>query len=269
MQTISCIGTGNMGSALIKGLLQSRSVSPNMVRVYDVDRAKALSIHQDFGVHAVETVDETLSDAETVLILAVKPQVVGSVLDSINNKLHEGVLLVSIAAGISTGFILTRLRKTIRLVRAMPNAAAVIGRSVTALCKGGAASDEDLDTASSIFAAIGHVVKVDESLMNPVTALASSGLGYLFLIMEALTDAGVLAGMDRKAAREFTVHMVLGAAGMASSSDTPFSVLKDMITSPAGTTIAGLRVLERKGLRGILMDAVAAANERAAQMDQK
>ena len=269
MHTISCIGAGNMGSALIRGLVQSGSIHPHSVKVFDVDREKTLSIKQDFGVQPVKNIEDCVSDDNTVVILAVKPQVLGNVLDSLGNALHSGVLVVSIAAGISTGFILTRLGKKIRVVRAMPNAAATVGRSVTALCKAGAATDEDLDLASSLFSAIGHVVKVDESLMNAVTALGSSGLGYLFVIMEALTDAGVLAGMDRKTARQLTVQMVRGAAVMASSSDVPFSTLKDMITSPAGTTIAGLRVMERKGLRGILIDAVAAANERAAEISPK
>jgi len=258
-----------MGSALVRGLVQSGSISPASIKVFDVDRAKILSIHKDYGVQPIDRIEDSVSDAETVLILAVKPQVIGTVLDTLGHALHNGVLVISIAAGTSTGFILTRLGKSIRVVRAMPNAAATLGRSVTALCKAGIASDEDLDLASSLFSAIGHVVRVEESLMNAVTALASSGLGYLFVIMEALADAGVLVGMDRKTAREFTVHMVHGAAVMASSSDAPFSALKDMITSPAGTTIAGLRVLEREGLRGILMDAVAEANRRAAEMNPK
>lgn len=269
MHTISCIGAGNMGSALVRGLLQSGTIHPNTVKVFDVDRAKTFSLHRDFGVKPLDQIQDSVSDPETVLILAVKPQVFGDVLDTLSNALHDGVLIISIAAGISTGFVLTRLGKGVRLVRAMPNAAATVGRSVTALCKGGTASDEDLELASSLFSAIGHVVSVDESLMNAVTALASSGLGYLFVIMEALTDAGVLLGMSRKTARDLTVHMVRGAAVMACSSDAPFSTLKDMITSPAGTTIAGLKVLESGGLRGILMEAVEAASAKAAQMDPK
>jgi len=267
--TISCIGAGNMGSALVRGLIQSGTIQPGAVKVFDIDPAKTFSLHQDFGVQALDRLQDSAADSETVLILAVKPQVLGGVLDTLADVLHEGMLVISIAAGISTGFILTRLGKSIRLVRAMPNAAATVGRSVTAICKGGAATDEDLALASSLFSAIGYVVKVDESLMNAVTALASSGLGYLFVIMEALSDAGVLLGMDRQTARHLTVHMVRGAAVMASSSDAPFSALKDMITSPAGTTIAGLKVLEKEGLRGILMEAVEAANARAALMNPK
>jgi pyrroline-5-carboxylate reductase len=123
--------------------------------------------------------------------------------------------------------------------------------------------------AQQVFSAIGHVVTVQESVMNAVTALSSSGLGYLFLIMEALTDAGVRVGLDRKTARDLTIHTLGGAAAMAESSEMSFCALKDIITSPAGTTIAGLQVIERAGLRGILMDAVEAATMRASELSAK
>jgi pyrroline-5-carboxylate reductase len=258
-----------MGSALIKGLIQSGKTSPDMVRAFDVDSGKTDALVRDLGITAVSTLQGTVSKDDTILILAVKPQVIGSVLDALASELHDRVLIISIAAGISTSFLSNRIGQSIRLIRAMPNAAAVIGQSITALSKGGAASDHDLRMAQQIFSAIGHVVTVEESMMNAVTALSSSGLGYLFLIMEALTDAGVRVGLDRKTARDLTVHTLGGAAAMAESSDMSFCALKDIITSPAGTTIAGLQVIEKAGLRGTLMDAVEAATMRASELSAK
>ncbi|MGB9616990.1 MAG: pyrroline-5-carboxylate reductase family protein, partial [Desulfomonilaceae bacterium] len=154
MHTISCIGAGNMGSALVRGLVQSGAFHPDSVKVFDIDRSKTLSLHQDFGVQPLERLEDSVADRATVLVLAVKPQVLGGVLDMLSSALHEGALVISIAAGISTGYILTRVGKSIRLVRAMPNAAATVGRSVTALCRGGTATEQDLELASSLFSAI-------------------------------------------------------------------------------------------------------------------
>ncbi len=258
-----------MGSALIKGLVQSGKTNRDNVLVFDVDPEKTEALVRDLGIKAVSTLKGTVSKDDTILILAVKPQVIGSVLDALAGELHDRVLVISIAAGISTSFLSNRIGRSIRLIRAMPNAAAAIGRSITALSKGGAASDQDVQMAQQVFSAIGHVVTVQESVMNAVTALSSSGLGYLFLIMEALTDAGVRVGLDRKTARDLTIHTLGGAAAMAESSEMSFCALKDIITSPAGTTIAGLQVIERAGLRGILMDAVEAATMRASELSAK
>jgi pyrroline-5-carboxylate reductase len=148
----------------------------------------------------------------------------------------------------------------------MPNAAAMVGASATALCKAGAADDADMATALELFEAVGKAVKVDEKLMNVVTALSGSGPGYIFPMMEALTDAAVLMGMDRPTARALTIQTFVGSAILAGSGDVSFSELKDRITSPAGTTIAGLHILEKAGLRGILMDAVKAATQRGEEL---
>jgi pyrroline-5-carboxylate reductase len=151
----------------------------------------------------------------------------------------------------------------------MPNAAALVGASATALCKGGSADDNDLEKALGIFSAIGLAVPVQESMMNVVTALSGSGPGYLFPVMEALADGAVLMGLDRPTARSLTAQTFMGSALMALSGDEAFSDLKDRITSPAGTTIAGLQVIERAGLRGIFMDAVQAAARRAEELEGK
>jgi pyrroline-5-carboxylate reductase len=266
---IGIIGAGNMGSALVRGLVGSGEAMPEMISVFDVDPEKVLMLQQELNIQPAEEIGETIASDTDILILAVKPQIIVDVVSSIADKIHDLLVIISVAAGISTGFILSRLNSPARIIRAMPNAAALVGASATALCKGGSADDNDLEKALGIFSAIGLAVPVQESMMNVVTALSGSGPGYLFPVMEALADGAVLMGLDRPTARSLTAQTFMGSALMALSGDEAFSDLKDRITSPAGTTIAGLQVIERAGLRGIFMDAVQAAARRAEELEGK
>lgn len=269
MERISIIGIGNMGSALVKGLISAGKATTQTVRAYDVDPAKGRFCEKEMGIRTVSTVEETVQPETTVLILAVKPQIISGVLDRLTGVIHERLLVVSIAAGIPTSFIVSRFSSPARVIRVMPNAAAMVGCSATALCRAGLADHEDMRRVLDLFSAVGAAVEVDEKMMNLVTGLASSGLGYLFAMMEAFTDAGVKLGLDRPTARQLTVQTFTGAAAMAADSSVPLSELKDRITSPGGTTIAGLHVLERSGLRGILMDIVEAATRRGEELAPK
>ena len=266
MDGIGIIGAGNMGSALVKGLIAAGVAAAESIAVFDVDRSKVHSLCHELGVCEAPSLPGIVSPGTKIIILAVKPQTMGEVLDDLAAALSEDVLLISIAAGISTAFILDRIGDRSRVIRAMPNAAAMVGVSATALCKAGIADENDVRNATEIFSAVGSSVTVDEKMMNVVTGLSGSGPAYIFACMEALTDAAVLLGLDRATARALTVQTVLGAATMAASEDTHFAALKDRITSPGGTTIAGLHVLERAGLRGTLMDAVAAATRRGDEL---
>lgn len=266
MTAIGLIGAGNMGSALIRGLIRSGTSRGDQISVFDIDEAKTQYLEKEYGIVAASSLRDTVRPDTRVLILAVKPQVVEPALDSISDSIHDRPLVISVAAGVPTELLLARLPARARVIRAMPNAAAVVGQSATALCKGGAADDEDLRSAAELFGAVGSSVIVEEHLMNAVTALSGSGPGYLFAVMEGLTDAGVRMGLDRPTSRHLTVQTVLGAAALAAHENAPFSDLKDRITSPGGTTIAGLQVLERAGLRGILMDAVEAATRRGEEL---
>jgi pyrroline-5-carboxylate reductase len=258
-----------MGSALIRGLVASGKAAAETIRVFDVEQHRVRTLENELHVRGVVRVKDVIDDQVSVLVLAVKPQTLGDVLDSIADRVHEKLVLVSIAAGIPTEFILSRLPMPAKVIRAMPNAAAMVGASATAMCKAGTADDADLAAALDLFAAVGVAVRVEEKLMNVVTALSGSGPGYLFPMMEALTDAAVLMGMDRPTARALTVQTFVGSAIMAGLGDASFSELKDRITSPAGTTITGLHVLEKAGLRGILMDAVQAATRRGEELAKR
>lgn len=267
MTEIGVIGAGNMGAALVRGLVKSEKAMPDMISVFDVDTARVESLAKELGIKRVDAMEDAVSPETRAVILAVKPQIMGDVLDSIADSVHSELVLISIAAGISTNFILGRLGGPARVIRVMPNAAAMLGESASALCKGGVADDSDMKMALGLFSAVGTAVVVEEKMMNAVTGLSGSGPGYLFLVMEAMTDGAVMMGLDRPTARALTVQTLMGAAKMASAGNSPFSELKDRITSPGGTTIAGLQVLERSGLRGIFMDAIAAATRRSQELD--
>lgn len=269
MKKIGIIGVGNMGSALIKGLIQSGKAMPQMICAYDVDQEKIDELRSDLGITQADKPEDAVEKETEVLFLAVKPQIVDAAIQSISQRLNANILIISIAAGVSTRRILEAAGFPARVIRAMPNTPAMIQQGATAICKGGSADDKDLSVALELFSAIGHAVVVDEKLMNAVTGLSGSGPGYLFALMEAFTDGGVLMGLDRTTARKLTVQTFLGAAKMAMESGESFSDLKDKITSPGGTTIAGLRVLERSGARGIMMDAIQAATQRGFELEPK
>jgi pyrroline-5-carboxylate reductase len=268
LKRLSIIGVGNMGYALVRGFVQSGIVIAENICVFDVDRSKTQTVAREFGVRAATDVATAFSAGTDIAILAVKPQIMQEVLVSVADSVHENLILISIAAGISADFILSHLKRPVRLIRAMPNAAAMIFSGATALCKAGLAEDKDLTAAVELFGAVGLAVPVEEKMMNVVTALSGSGAGYLFPIMEALADGAVQMGLDRPTARALTVQTVLGAATMAASQNASFSDLKDRITSPGGTTIAGLSVMERAGLRGILMATIQAATLRAEELQK-
>ncbi len=265
--TISVIGVGNMGSAIVKGLVRSSVTIPENIRIFDPDASKMATLQSELGVVISDSIKAAVGGPERVILIAVKPQIINGVLDSMAGLVQSNTVVISIAAGISTTQLLERLGNDKRVIRAMPNAAAMIGHSATAICKAGMADYKDVEVATGLFNAVGSTVYVDEKNINAVTALSGSGPGYLFVIMEAMTDAGVLMGLPRDVARELTVHTVYGSACMAQQGKS-FSDLKDMITSPGGTTIHGLKVMERAGVRGVLMETVAAAAYRADELSK-
>jgi pyrroline-5-carboxylate reductase len=266
MKRISIIGTGNMGSALIKGVTASGMVKGEDIVIFDVDHQRCDAMKEQHGLTVASEIGQAVGPDMEAVVLAVKPQIMALVLARVAHGVTARSLVISIAAGIPTDFILSHLPAGSRVIRAMPNAAAMVGRSATALCKAGAADEADLDRAAWLFSSFGIALKVEEKVMNAVTGLSGSGPAYLFVMMEALTDGGVLMGMDRATARALAVQTIIGSAEMALSGSPSFSELKDRITSPGGTTIAGLRVLERAGIRGILMEAVAAATLRSEEL---
>lgn len=264
---LGLVGGGNMGAALLGGLLAKAVIEPGRVVVVEKDAAKAAALGERFGV---ETRAELAAMGRVnVAILAIKPADVAACAKALGSLVGEGGLVISLAAGVSSQTVAAELPPNLAVVRAMPNTPALIGRGATAICPGRGADAAAMQTAATIFEAAGRVVVVAERQMEAVTGLSGSGPGYVYLIIEALADAGVRLGLDRPTALSLAAATVGGSAEMVMRSGQHPAALKDQVTSPGGTTMAGLAVLERAGLRGLLMDAVAAAAARGAELAGK
>ncbi len=262
------VGGGKMAEALLKGLLLAKTVRAEQVKVFDTDLSRLEYIEKNYGVKACRSNRELIAESD-VAILAVKPQVIASVLDEIGSGVTPKHLIISIAAGIPLRYLEDRLPPKSRIIRVMPNTPALVGEGATALAKGSYASIKDLRLAEQIFSAVGKAVIVEENHLDAVTGLSGSGPAYIFAIIEAFIDAGVRMGLSRDLARMLTLQTILGSVKLAMQTGEHPGCLKDMVTSPGGTTIAGLHVMARAGLHGTLMDAVEAATKRSQELTEK
>ncbi len=264
---IGMLGAGNMATALVRGLLSSKSLVPDQIRSSDV-RAEPLSeLERAYGIKTTTDNRELLAWAN-VVVLAVKPQVIDRVLDEVAAGLDPDALVISVAAGVSIRAIEARLPAGVRVLRAMPNTAAMALAGATGVAPGARATPADVHFTKALFDAIGRTVVLDEALIDAVTGLSGSGPAYILLIIEALTDGGVKVGLPREIALLLAAQTVYGSAKLLLETGQHPGRLKDMVTSPGGTTIAGLHVLESRGLRGALIDAVEVATQRAAELGE-
>lgn len=264
---IGFIGTGRMGEALIKSILQAQLVIPENIFASDADTAKLQQLEKKYKINTCKDNCAAVLDSD-VIVIAVKPQMVPSVLKEIKNSI-KNQLIISIAAGVKLEALENALPEGAKVVRVMPNVAAVVQEAASAISFGSAVSKEDASIATAIFNAIGRTVVLPEHLMDAVTGLSGSGPAYIFTIIEALADGGVHEGLDRSTARKLAAQTVLGAAKMVLEDSTHTGELKDMVTSPGGTTIRGLRVMEERGVRIAMMEAVIAASERSKELGKK
>jgi pyrroline-5-carboxylate reductase len=279
VSTIAIIGGGNIGEALLSGLLRSgRQVKDIAVAERVPSRMRYLS--ETYAV-LVTNVADAVESADFVIV-AVKPSDVDSVTDEIADAVARGKadsvehVFVTVVAGVSTAYFEAKLPAGAPVVRVMPNAPMVVGAGVSAIAKGRFATQEELNEVSAVFDSVGGVLTVPESQLDAVTAVSGSGPAYFFLMVEALVDAGVAAGLSRPVATDLVVQTMAGSAamllervgedGVAADVDTTPARLRATVTSPAGTTAAGLAELERGGLRAAVIAAVAAAKSRAGQL---
>jgi len=265
---VGFIGAGNMGEALIKGLLAAGRLHADQIMVSDIDPARLHFLESTYRVLAA-TGNASLARAAQVIVLAVKPNHVDGVLGEIRDSLGHLPLVVSIAAGVPLARIQHGLGRPLPLVRVMPNTPALVLAGASAIAAGPNAGADHVAVARLLFEAVGRVVEVQESAMDAVTALSGSGPAYLLLVMEALIDAGVLLGLPRPIARTLVVQTTLGSAKLFDEAPGHPGALKDQVTSPGGTTIHGLAVLERGAVRGLFMDAVVAAARRSEELGGK
>jgi pyrroline-5-carboxylate reductase len=255
-----------MGEALVKGLLSSRQFTPDGIIVSDRDPSRVEYIKERYGVIARANNWDLIKEVNPC-ILAVKPQDIDEVLEDIRDGFSEVCLLVSIVAGITIERIRSRMRRETKIIRVMPNAPALVGMAATGIYVGKSVSPEEGKVVQSIFDCVGKTVFVEnEDHLNIVTGLSGSGPAYLFLILEALTDAGVYLGLSREVSAALSLQTIRGSAQMALEVGKPIPLLKEIITSPGGTTMAGLKVLEEGRLRATIVSAVEAATRRSREL---
>lgn len=262
---IAFIGAGRMGEALIRGILDTGLRMPNQLVASDIQPERLKEMAETFEIVPAGSNSEAAQVAE-IIFLAVKPQDINEALLSIAPVVDEKHLVISIVAGVPLKTLESALKQGVRCIRAMPNTPAVVRAGVCALACGAWVTDEALREATILFEAVGSVVEVPENLLDAVTGLSGSGPAYVFMVIEALTDAGVQQGLPRRQAQLLATQTVYGAAKLVLESGAHPAVLRDQVTSPGGTTMAGLAVLEAKGLRSAFMEAVAAATRRSREL---
>ncbi len=257
---IVVIGTGVMGGALLKGLAAQGSEQAARLVAVDIDEVRLKALHLELGIATDTSAQAAVADAE-VVVLAVKPWVIPTVLTEIRATLPPEATLISIAAGVRLATLEEFLPPQTPVVRGMPNTPALIGAGITALAHGSSATEKHLQLASKVLGQLGSVVAVPENSLDAVTGLSGSGPAYVYLFIEALIDAGVREGLSRDVARKLTLETVIGSARLVKESGGHPAQLKDAVTTPGGTTIAALAALESGGFRGLVFDAVHRATE--------
>ncbi len=262
---VAIIGGGKMGSILARGLISRKILPAQNITVADIDPARLDDLRSSLKVQVTADNRKAVKDAD-IIIFAVKPQSFPETLKGVRPVVNKSKLFISIAAGVTTEFIEKLLTKTPSVLRVMPNVNALAGEGATAIARGHFAKKDDVQYALAIFNAVGLAVEVDEKLMDAVTGLSGSGPAYCFLIIEALTDAGVHLGLTRDLAEKLAAQTMLGSARLCLMGNQHPAQLKNMVTSPGGTTAAGLKVLEEGSIRATLMAAVEAATKRAKEL---
>lgn len=264
---LGMIGGGVMGEALLSRLINQQVYHPDQILVSDPVSARCAALAEQYGVQ-VTSDNQAAAAAADVLLLAIKPQVFEVV--AANIAVDEGSeaplpVVISILAGVSLGKLQAAFGRQ-PVIRAMPNTPATVGAGMTALAAGQGVTLQQMAQARAIFESVGEVVEVPESLMDAVTGLSGSGPAYVAMMIEALADGGVAAGLPRAIASQLALSTVLGTAQLLQKSELHPAVLKDRVTSPGGTTIAGVAQLERGGFRSALIEAVQAAARRSGEL---
>lgn len=264
--TVAVIGAGKIGELVVSGLLRAgRQASELLITARRAERARELA--ERYGVRVVDNLT-AVAEAD-VLAIAVKPQDAGVLLEEIGAKVPPGKLVISLCAGLPTGFFAARLPEGTPVVRVMTNTPALVDQAMTAISAGPHATGEHLAVAEEMFQPLGKTIRVPESQQDAVTALSGSGPAYFYLLVEAMVDAGILLGLPRQVAHELIVQTAIGSAVMLRDSGEHPVKLREAVTSPAGTTISAIRELENHGVRAALLAALEAARDRAREIAQQ
>ena len=267
-RTIAFLGAGNMAEALIKGLLRAGTARPESIIATGRRSERADELKRAYGIRTTQDNLAAAREAD-IVILSVKPQAMDKLVVQVAPALDQRKLIISVAAGVPIAALERRLGAGARIIRTMPNTPSLVGAGACALSPGEHASEEDLAIATRIFQSVGTTTVLDENLLDAVTGLSGSGPAYIFLIIEALSDAGVKVGLPRYTALKLAAQTVLGSAQLLIETNAHPGQLKDQVTSPGGTAIAGLHTLEAGGLRTTLINAVEAATRRAKELGEQ
>jgi pyrroline-5-carboxylate reductase len=265
--TIGFLGAGKMATALARGIIRAKLVAANQMIASDPIAGARTAFAKATGAKTTTSNLEVVKFAK-VILLAVKPDQVAAVLADVREQFTPTHLLISIAAGVPIAKLEAGLGADARIIRVMPNTPALVGESATAYAPGKAATAPDSELAQKLFSAVGSAFAVKELLLDAVTGLSGSGPAYVYLFIEGLSDGGVAAGLPRDVATKLAAQTVLGSAKMVLETGQHPGALKDMVTSPGGTTIEGLHELEKGKLRGTVMSAVRAATEKSRKLGQ-
>jgi len=268
-EKIGFIGGGKMGEALIRGIIKADLFKKETILVAEPDADRRSLLAAEYGITTFEAADKIWSTCTTV-VLAVKPQIMGTVLDQSNTQITPDHLIITIAAGLPIIYYKERINvEPCKIIRVMPNTPALVLESASAICADQSVSEDDINRAMEILNGVGKCVYLEEQYMDAVTGLSGSGPAYVFTFIEALIDAGVKTGLSRDIAQMLSIQTVLGSAKLLAKSGENPAVLKSHVTSPGGTTIAGLHVIEQQAFRGTIMDAVEAATNRSSELGNR
>ena len=259
------IGTGNMGAAMVKGIIRAGIIPPDAIYIYDADNEKAEALKCETGVKIGDSGGEVVENCG-MIILAVKPNAIRKALEECGNRFDSSKVLVSIAVGVPIKYYKSIIGSDKKVVRAMPNTPALIGEGMTLVCFDENISDEEKKKVMEIFNCIGMAEVLDEKLMSEVTALTGSSPAYVFMFIEAMADAAVLSGIPRDMAYKLAAQAVLGSAKMVLETGRHPGELKDQVCSPAGTTIEAVRYLEKNGFRAAVIEAMRQCAKRAREI---
>jgi pyrroline-5-carboxylate reductase len=259
------IGAGNMGGALIRGIIKSGTLQADHIYISDIDRDKVLALSSDMGINA--SADNTkVVEKSDIIILAVKPNVIKSALQSFKHAFDDNKILVSIAAGIPIKAFKEVLGESKKVVRTIPNTPAVVGEGITVISFDNNISSSEADTIKELFKAVGTVEVLDEDLMSEVISVTSSSPAYIFMFIEAMADAAVLSGIPRAMAYRMAAQAVMGSAKMVLEIGKHPGELKDQVCSPAGTTIEAVKALEKSGFRSSIIEAMYECTKKAREL---
>ncbi|HHY90937.1 MAG TPA: pyrroline-5-carboxylate reductase [Clostridiales bacterium] len=262
---LGLIGSGNMGQAIIGGIIKAKCFLPENIFASDVNEKTLISVSEKYGIQTT-TDNCEVARAADILILSVKPHLYPAVIHQIRDQIKENAIIVTIAAGKGIRETEEAFGRKIKVARVMPNTPALVGEGMTALCPNDMLTEEEKEEIIRLFESIGKVEVVPENLMDAVTAVSGSSPAYVYLVIEAMADAAVLAGMPRDQAYRMASQAVLGAAKMVLETGMHPGALKDMVCSPGGTTIEAVAVLEEKGLRSAIISAIKACVDKSIAM---